>query len=69
MTRYYGSYADIVFLEAELTSVNDQIDAMYDFWNENSVPESLVSRAEALEKKLETLKRTRTRGELVCSCY
>ena len=69
MTRYYGSYADIILLEAELTEVNNQIDAMYDFWNENSVPESLVARSEALEKELETLKRTRTRGGLVCSCY
>lgn len=69
MTRYYGSYADIVFLEAELTEVNKQIDTMYDFWNENSVPESLVARAEVLERELETLKRTRTRGGLVCSCY
>lgn len=69
MIKYYGSFADIMFLEAELTSVNNQIDAMYDFWNENSVPESLVSRAEALSQELETLKRTRTRGGLVCSCY
>lgn len=69
MTRYYGEYADVVLLEAELASVNNQIDAMYDFWNDNSVPESLVARAESLEKELEILKRTRTRGGLVCRCY
>lgn len=69
MIRYYGNFADIMSLEAELASINNKIEAMYDFWNENSVPESLVARAESLEKELETLKRTRTRGGLVCRCY
>lgn len=69
MITYYGEFADVMFLEAELAEVNNKIEALYDFWNENSVPESLVARSEDLEKELETLKRTRTRGGLVCRCY
>jgi hypothetical protein len=68
MIKYFGEYAIINTLEKELSEVESQISACYDFWNQESVPVDLIERSNTLEKELATLKRNRTKGGLVCRC-
>lgn len=68
MIKYFGEYATINTLEKELSEVESQISACYDFWNQESVPVDLIERSNTLEKELATLKRNRTKGGLVCRC-
>lgn len=68
MIKYFGEYATLNTLEKELSEVESQISACYDFWSQESVPVDLIERSNTLEKELATLKRNRTRGGLVCRC-
>lgn len=44
MIKYFGEYATINTLEKELSEVESQISACYDFWNQESVPVDLIER-------------------------
>lgn len=52
MIKYFGEYATINTLEKELSEVESQISACYDFWNQESVPVDLIERSNTLEKEL-----------------
>lgn len=52
MIKYFGEYATINALEKELSEVESQISACYDFWNQESVPVDLIERSNTLEKEL-----------------